>query len=66
MVYTDPMSDTPIKWTLDADDATHVNARMFTYDAPPDVRLDPPTFDPGHGALYVPAVLCIDAARRRR
>jgi len=68
MVYTDPMSDTAIKWTLDADDATanagdatHVNARLFTYDAPPDVRLDPPTFDPGHGALYVPAVLCIDA-----
>lgn len=54
------MSEADITWTLDAAD-THADARPYTYDAPPDVRLDPPTFDPGHGALYVPAVLCVDA-----
>ena len=54
------MSEADITWTLDAAD-TQADARPYTYDAPPDVRLDPPTFDPGHGALYVPAVLCVDA-----
>ena len=54
------MSDSDIMWILDAAD-TQAGARPYTYDAPPDVRLDPPTFDPGHGALYVPAVLSVDA-----